>query len=351
MKQIKRIIPWIFVGLFLVLLATFSGWTDSLTQVTSQGAQGANDSVVWAQLGADATSLLATFSANSGGGLGITGTLGGSNSLTAVVCPASPCSWTGGFTAGDTVVWTSDTANSGNGPLTLAFANPVSGVGASIQADGPAQFTVKITAFNGGTTLGSFTQTSDSSGDPTYLGVTDNSGANITSVTYQFTACQGDCGDFAIDTLSLNDSTTSTPTPTPTGTASGTPTPTSTPTPTATPTPSLASLNAEPEVLTIKATIDSEKGVKPKTKKVTLTNTKKTASGASINITAITVGTSVFSASQNCITTLAPGKHCKVSVTFTPASGITYSDTLTVNSDAANGAQSVSLTGIGKSVN
>jgi hypothetical protein len=84
---------------------------------------------------------------------------------------------------------------------------------------------------------------------------------------------------------------------------------------------------------------------------VTLKNKKETANGAIINITSITVGTGVFSPSQNCITTLAPGKNCKVSITFTPLTGTTYSDTSTVNSDATNGVQSIPLTGIGKSVN
>jgi hypothetical protein len=306
-------------------------------------------------LGADATSLPAAFSATSLGSLGVTGTLAGPNSLTAVVCPASPCSWANGFTAGDTVVWTSDTGNSGNGPLTLAFGSPVSGAGALIQADGPAQFTAKITAFNGGTTLGTFSETSDSNGGAIYLGVFDSSGANITSVTYQLTSVtQGDPADFAIDTLFLNDSTTASPTPTPSLTPTPTPSVGPTPTPTPTPTPVPATLTLTPSSVTIHATYDSENGAKPKTKKVTLKNKKKTAGGASINITSATIGTNLFSASTNCNgVSLAPGKNCKVTVTFTPpVTAGTYTDTLTVTSDAANGpTQSVPLSGIGKSVN
>ncbi|MGH7840627.1 MAG: hypothetical protein ACREQT_03815 [Candidatus Binataceae bacterium] len=365
MKHIKRIIPLAFVGFFLVLLVRLSGWTDSLVQITSQGAQSANDSVYWSQLGGDATALLPSFSATSAGAVSVTGNLSGPNSLTSVVCPASPsCSWAAvGFACRDTLVWTADVGNSGNGPLTLNFGSPISGAGALIQADGPSQFTAEITAFNGGSPLGSFTQTSDSNGDATYLGVQDNSGANITSVEFQLTSCQGDCTDFAIGTLSLNDSGDATPTPSPTPapctsasptpTAVGTPSATPTPTPTPIATPSLASLALAPSSVKIHATFDSENGAKPKTRKVKLTNKKKTASGASINISAATVGTSLFSASTNCNgISLAPGQNCKVTVTFTPPSSAgTFPDSLTVTSNAANGSTlSVPLTGIGRSV-
>lgn len=120
-------------------------WADSLVVVTSSAAQGANDSVAWSQLGADATPLSSAFVATSAQGLGVTVDLTGANSLTSVVCPATPCSWTGtGFSSGDTLIWTSD---GGNGPLTVTFAHGVSGAGALIQADGPGQFTAQIQAF------------------------------------------------------------------------------------------------------------------------------------------------------------------------------------------------------------
>jgi hypothetical protein len=345
MKHIKRIIPLALVGFFLVLLVRLSGWTDALVQVTSQAAQAANDSVSWSQLGPDGTLLTTTsFNADSGGGL-VTGTLNASNSIVSVACSASPsCSWASGFAGGDTLVWTSDGGNGGTGPLTISFANPVSGAGALIQADGPGQFTVKITAFNGSTTLGSFSQTSDSNGDATYLGVSDSSGANITSVEYQLTSCVGDCTDFAIDTLLLNDSSAgSTPTP------STTPTTSTTPTPTATPTP--GPLTFSPKTVTIHATYNAKKGTaKPKTKKVKLINAKKTAGGQDITLGSPTVGTAEFSASANCNgVILAPGKSCKVTVTFTPpTTAATYPDTLTVTSNASNGTQLVPLSGIGK---
>jgi len=192
----------------LIVLAVFSttvAWADSLVLVTSQTAQGANDSVHWLQLGADGTKLGSTATASSGAGTTVTFTLGGSDSLVSVACTASPCSWTGaGFTAGDSLIWTSDSGNGGNGPLTLSFSRGVLGVGALIQADGPAQFTAQIQALNGATPLGSFTVTSNTNGDAAYIGLLDQSGANITSVVFSLTTCSGTCTDFAIDTVNLN---------------------------------------------------------------------------------------------------------------------------------------------------
>jgi hypothetical protein len=189
--------------LLIILGASSLLWGDSLVVVTNSAAQGANDSVTWAQLGADATTLSSAFVATSAQGMGITVGLTGVNSLTSVVCPATPCSWTGnGFTAGHTLLWTSDAGNGGNGPLTLTFAQGVSGAGAFIQADGPGSFTAQIQAYNGATLLGSFTVASGAQGDATYIGVTDQTGSNITSVTFSLTSC-GVCTDFGVDTVAI----------------------------------------------------------------------------------------------------------------------------------------------------
>ncbi len=177
---------------------------DTLVVVTSAAAQGANDSVAWSQLGADATALSSGFVATSSLGMGVTVALTAANSLTAVVCPATPCSWTGtGFSSGDTLIWTSDAGNGGNGPLTLTFAQGVSGAGALIQADGAGPFTAQIQAFNGNTLLGSFTVASDSNGDATYIGVADQTGSNITSVSLSLINCAGVCADFAVDAVGI----------------------------------------------------------------------------------------------------------------------------------------------------
>ena len=203
-----------------LLFSTRAAITDSLVPVSNPTALGANDSVAWSQLGADGTSLSATFNANSMGSIAVTGTLAASGSLVSVVCPASQCSWgstgSGGFSAADTVIWTSDTANGGTGPLKLTFNTNVMGVGAFIQADGPAKFTAQIQAFKGSTLLKSFTATSDAGGDAVFLGALDQTAANISSVVFSLTACTGACTDFAIDRLFINSAGGGGPTPVPT---------------------------------------------------------------------------------------------------------------------------------------
>ena len=353
MKNIRRFPLILLSALFLSSWIKLPAWTSSLQLVTSATNQAANDSIAWGQLGAAGISLGASFNAASASGIGVTGALAGPDSLISLACPATSCDWSGGFNAGDALLWTSDSGNAGNGPLTLTFALPVSGAGATVQADGPGAFTVQITVFNGGQSLGSFSLGSDNAGDPVYIGVRDTAAADITAVTFQLIAAAGNVADFAIDTVLMNDSAGPTPTPTPTLTATPTPTLTTTPTATVTatptPTPSLASLTIKPTALTIKAKFSAKRGAEPKTRKVTLKNARKTAGDSSISITNIAVGNPAFSASQNCLGVLAPGKTCKVSVTFTPPqAGGTINDNLTVTSNAANAPTApVSLTGVG----
>src|ERR1700674_4703086 len=122
-------LPMLSCLIVLAMFSTTTAWADSLTLVTSQAAQGANDSLQWSQLGADGTTLGTTSSATSVRGTTVTVSLTGSSSLVSVVCPASPCSWSGtGVAAADSLIWTSDTGNAGNGPLTLTFTRGISGV-------------------------------------------------------------------------------------------------------------------------------------------------------------------------------------------------------------------------------
>lgn len=192
-----------------ILFAAIAARADSLVLETSATGQGANDSILWSQLGADATTLGSSFTAKSAQGITGTVTLTGANSLTAVVCPASPCSWSAtGLPGNDTLIWASNTGNGGNGPVTLSFGTAVSGAGVTIQANAPGQFTAQVQAFNGSTSLSSFTEKSDTNGDPIYIGVLDQTGANITKVVFSITSCgpldSSGCTDFAIDTAELN---------------------------------------------------------------------------------------------------------------------------------------------------
>lgn len=193
----------------LILLATTAARADTLLLVTNRDDLGANDSVDWAQLGPDGTVLGSTFTATSVGGTTITGSLTGSNSLVAVVCTADPsCSWSPesppNFNAGDSLVWTSDAGNGGNGPLALSFSATVAAAGAAIQADAPGIFTVRIDVYNGETLLGSVTEASDASVDALFIGVIDLDGPNITNLVFSLPSCTANCTDFAVDTLYFN---------------------------------------------------------------------------------------------------------------------------------------------------
>jgi hypothetical protein len=382
------------VAIVLLLLATAAARADSVAVVTSLGGLSANDTIVWSQLGADATSLSATPTFTSTHGLTGSVSLLGPNSLVAVVCPETLCSWNlgglTGFAAGDSLIWTADTGNSGNGPLTLNFTSKnVSGAGAFIQSDGPAQFTANIEAFNGGTSLGSFPVASDVNGDATFIGVLDSTAANINKVVFSITSCEGDCTDFAIDTVSLNvpgggtptptatatptktatATATKTATPTPTVTATGatstatptaTPTATRTATPTNTPTPTITPTSTPtpvPGQLKIKPTHKNFGKVAlnhPKSFIFTLSNSAKSGPPITFQNPPATVPLTTpqefgfpSSGATNCVQ-LAPKKKCKIKVIFDPQSAGAKSSTMTIFDNATGANQTVPLSGTGQ---
>jgi hypothetical protein len=199
---------FVYVAAALLLAAT-AAWADTVVEVTSSSALSPDSSISWTQLGGDQTQVAASFGVTSNKGLSTTVTLAAANSVVSVVCSQAPplstnCSWNStGFTDGDSLLWAVNAYAGGNGPLTLAFASGVRGAGALIQSDVPGQFTASIQAFNGSTSLGTFTEASDASGDAIYLGVLDSTGANITSVVYSLTACASSCNDFAVDAVDL----------------------------------------------------------------------------------------------------------------------------------------------------
>src|SRR5229473_5871355 len=197
-------------GLCGFIFLTTTPAPDTLVLVTSQDALGANDSAGWMQLGPDGTVLADTFTAASVGGATVTGGLVGRDSLVSAVCPADPsCSWSGAsapnFNPGDSLIWTSDSGNGGNGPLTLTFS-PSAAVGTAIQTDTPGAFTVQIDVYNGETLLGSLSEDSDASGNALFIGVIDQDGPNISKLVVSVPSCVGDCTDFAVGTLYLNTS-------------------------------------------------------------------------------------------------------------------------------------------------
>jgi hypothetical protein len=406
---------WSGLGAAIVLLMfATAARADTVGVVTSLGGLGANDTIVWSQKGVDATDLPANPGFTSTHGLTGSVTLVGPHSLVAVVCPETLCSWNlaglSGFSAGDSLIWTADTGNSGNGPLTLNFTSKnVSGAGAFIQSDGPAQFTANIQAFEGGTSLGSFPVTSDVNGDATFIGVLDSTAPNITSVTFSITSCLGDCTDFAIDTVSLNVPGGATPTPTttatptitatptktatatatatgtptvsatatrtatptatatstgatstatPTATATATATPTatatatSTATPTATPTPSGPILMITP---TSRDFGTRKVHSTPKKQPFILTN-EDSSQTITFQNTLATVTNSPSSPSftfpkkkaTTCHQTLPPKGNCTLTLQFSPRKKGPLAGTVTIFDNAANANQTIPLTGAGK---
>jgi hypothetical protein len=307
-----------YVSLVALFFAVVAGAkADTLTQVTSSSAQSANDSLEWSQKGADGTVLAASFPAATGTANSATVSLGAANSIISVVCTANPCSWTGtGFTAGHSLLWSSDAGNGGSGPVTLTFTNAVSGVGALIQADIPGQFTGEIQVYNGATLLATYTATSDTEGDPVYLDALDQSGANINKVVFNLTACVALCTDFGLDTVNVN-------------TTSAGPAVTLTPTSLTFASTATGSTTAA-QVVTIKNSGTA-----------TLNLTSETITGSN--------SSSFLKSATTCGATLAAAATCTVSVEFSPASTGALSASLSIVDNAAGSPQAVSLSGSGTS--
>jgi hypothetical protein len=176
----------------------------SVLFVNSRAGLGANDSVDWAQLGPDRTVLSNPFTATSSGGLGVTGQFtGGSGELR-----TQSASWAGNFAIGDAVLYAWD-GNGGIGPLTLTFANAVSGVGAQIMADYYGRFTGSIEAFDSfNNSLGLFSNLSgvsngDADNSAVFWGISSTN-SDIKSIVFNASDDFGDGpNDFTINQLSL----------------------------------------------------------------------------------------------------------------------------------------------------
>jgi hypothetical protein len=309
-------------GLVVLLSLATTAWSDTMTGVSSKSSQGSNDSVLWSQLGADATVLAASVKATSGTGVAVNVAFAGANSLASAVCAAAPtCSWSGtGFAAGDRIIWTADAAAGGTGPVSLSFGTSVSGAGALIQADEPGQFTAQIQAFNGSTLLGSFSVTSNATGDAVYVGILDQTGANITSVTFSLTACgsaDASCAlsDFGLDTVFLN-----------VGSGSGT------------------TVSLTPTSLNFGAVAV---GVPSPGQRVTLKNSGTAALAiSSIAITG-TNSTEFIKTATTCGASLAVKAACTISVDFKPAATGARSAAISIIDNGNGSPQQVPLSGAG----
>ena len=189
-----------------------------ITLVTSTAALGQNDSVVWSLLGPDGTTIPNTFSGSSTHGDAISGVFQFSGTATGSVATVGT-SWgpaSGAFTNGDVLIWGLN-GNTGSGPVAITFPTGF-GAGAAIQADTPGQFTAQIQLFAGATLLGTESLASDSNGDAIFIGALDTV-AEVTSASFSLTAAQANSnttnnlGDFALDTLYLQNPASASPEP------------------------------------------------------------------------------------------------------------------------------------------
>lgn len=162
--------------------------------VTSQSALAPDDSIGWAQLGATLTPVPNGQVVTSVDGK--TATLS-STTLSGFERLDQGNGWNGNFAPGDALLWTGD---AGGPDITITFANPVSGVGAQIQADVFGAFTAEIHLSNGNVFTEDGTSNPNGDGSAIFLGALDGT-ADILSISFDMTLAAGSPNSFAIDTL------------------------------------------------------------------------------------------------------------------------------------------------------
>lgn len=212
-RDYRKYLGVLIAGLLMV------GIAQADTVVLWNGS-GSNDSASWGQLGADGSVIPNNSFPTSAGGIVVALEFGppvfggGSGSgLVSVECPANPsCSWTGGFPAGQSLIWTNDGTNA-TGPLAASFGTFVTAAGLSIQSDAPGQFTAQVQVeFQNTSVSPFFTVTSDTAGDPVFIGLFDQTGKTIGSISFDVINSGSD-HDFAAGTLSILTQTTTVPEP------------------------------------------------------------------------------------------------------------------------------------------
>jgi len=175
---------------------------------------GATDFATWNSLGPDGAVINSGASVLSNMGNNITVNFAGGSGLSAFQCPAMPsCSWTGGFNAGDALIWTNDGTN-GTAPLSLCLTQSVTSAGLLVQADAAGQFTAEVQVMFTDNTLSSiFMVNSNANGDPLFMGLMDLVGPNISAIAFDVINSGSD-HDFAVDTLQLQTGQIGVPEPT-----------------------------------------------------------------------------------------------------------------------------------------
>jgi hypothetical protein len=101
-------------------------------------------------------------------------------------------SWIGAFPNGTKLLWDVNSNDNIGGPVTVSFANPLHELGLSVQQDNAVDTTFNFQAFNGNTSLGTFSVTVPDSGPPSvgntgFLGVQASGSDVITSLVISST--------------------------------------------------------------------------------------------------------------------------------------------------------------------
>jgi hypothetical protein len=89
-------------------------------------------------------------------------------------------------------------------------------------------------------------------------------------------------------------------------------------------------------------------GKTSKARKLTIKNTSSKASKINVMVAGETAAMPFAVKPPQCTKALAPGKTCRVSVTFTPPDTIAHMGKLIVSDDAQGNPQTVQLMGTGK---
>jgi PEP-CTERM motif len=215
----RKVVLSLFCAAVAVVSAVPLAKADSFKFVESRSRWTFNDQVYWNELPLDSTVGSGTTVDTQTQKNPVTISFGLGSGQTFTQCGAT-CTgkqnWDGDFLTGQHLLGSVSSSNSSEGNLTLTFGTPIAGIGFSIQANTFGTFTAEITLFDGSDALGTFFETGNSTSThgpfATFLGISDLTGADITSVRIAAFDCNGGpCSDgFAINRLLLQTSPQST---------------------------------------------------------------------------------------------------------------------------------------------
>jgi hypothetical protein len=190
----------------IALFCTSTSLYGSAILVTNPAGVFGSDFVNWSQPG---TYVASTYNwMSSDYSEFVTSRLSNGSGQTVPACSTCAFKPSGGIAAGDTLLLNSQGSND-----SFTLSSPVYGAGAYIEAanagnvEANSTFTVEIQAFYGVSSVLTSTAlvTSDSAGDPIFIGVTDPS-AEINRIVFSLTDANGNpiAENFAIDKLYLD---------------------------------------------------------------------------------------------------------------------------------------------------